>query len=324
MRNANTPLVVIVGPTASGKSALGINIAVQFGGEVIVCDSTQVYRRFDIGTAKVPPAAQHGVPHHLIDLVDPHEVFTAGEYRKRALTVLEDLRRRRRLPVITAGTGLYLRALLEGLSDAPTRSEELRARLRASESRHKPGYLHKLLARLDPEAAARIAPADTPKLIRAIEVCLLAGRPITELHRAGRPRLEGFTVIKLGLQPPRTALYERIERRVAEMIESGWLQEVKQLLAVGIEPTAKPFQFIGYRELAAHLAGHYPLAKTVETIQRNTRRYAKRQLTWFRREPGVRWFSGFGDDPAIATAALDFLRSQLAQYSASQGATGRV
>ncbi len=318
MSEASKPLVVIVGPTASGKSALGITLADAFGGDVVVCDSTQVYRRFNIGTAKVPPAGQRGVPHHLVDLVEPHEIFTAGEYRKRAIAVLEDLRRRGRLPVITAGTGLYLRALLEGLSDAPARSEELRARLRLRESRHKPGYLHKLLRRLDSQAAARIAPADTPKLIRAIEVCLLARKPISEIHRAARPRLEGFTVIKIGLQPARVALYERIERRVVEMLEAGWLDEVKQLLATGIEPTAKPFQFIGYRELAAHLAGWYPLAKTVETIQRNTRRYAKRQFTWFRREPDVRWFSGFGDDPAIAAAALDYLRPQLVAHASAK------
>ncbi len=319
MSSAATPLVVIVGPTASGKSALGITVAEQLGGEVLVCDSTQVYRRFDIGTAKVPPAARRGVPHHLLDLVEPQELFTAGEYRTRALAVLEDLRRRQRLPVLTAGTGLYLRALLEGLSDAPTRSEALRARLRERAARHRPGYLHRMLTRLDPEAAARIAPADTQKLIRAIEVCLLAGRPISELHRQGRPRLEGFSVIKIGLQPPRALLYERIELRVAQMLDAGWLDEVRSLLASGLDPAAKPFQFIGYRELVAHLAGRYPLAKTIETIQRNTRRYAKRQLTWFRREPDVHWFSGFGDDPATAASVLDFLRARLASTGRTEG-----
>ncbi len=206
-------LVVILGPTASGKSALGIRLAEQLGGEILVCDSTQVYRHFDIGTAKVPLAERRGILHHLIDLVEPGEVFTAGDYRKRAVEVLDDLRARRKTAILTAGTGLYLRALLEGLADAPTRSDELRDRLRARAERHGADYLHRLLARLDRETAGRIAPRDTQKIIRAIEIRVLAGKGVADVHRAGRIGLEGYDIRKIGLMPERAALYSRIEAR---------------------------------------------------------------------------------------------------------------
>ena len=321
MKTPATPLVALVGPTASGKSALGVWLAERLGGEIVACDSTQVYRYFSIGTAKPAPEEQRGIPHHLMDLLEPHELFTAGEYRRRALETLEDLRRRRRLPIFTVGTGLYLRALLEGLADAPTRSEELRARLSERARRRGPEYLHRLLQRLDPQAAGRIAPRDLAKLIRAIEVCLLAGRPITELHRAGRLRLEGYASLKVGLMPRRAELYRRIERRVQTMLQRGWLDELQALLARGISPAARPFQFIGYRELRAHLAGELSLPEAVAAIEQNTRRYAKRQLTWFRKEPGVAWFEGFGDDPAIAAAVLRHLEELLAPASVSRART---
>src|ERR1700689_5318674 len=192
---AGARLVVILGPTASGKSALGISLAERLGGEILVCDSTQVYRHFDIGTGKVPLAEQRGIPHHLVDLVEPHEVFTAGEYRRRAIEVLDDVRRRGKLPIITAGTGLYLRALLEGLSDAPERSEELRERLRKKAALHGPEHLHRVLARMDKEVTGKIAPRDTQKIIRAIEIRQIAGKPVGEIHRSGRKGLEGETII---------------------------------------------------------------------------------------------------------------------------------
>ena len=321
----STPLVAIIGSTASGKSALGVWLAERLGGEVVACDSTQVYRYFNIGTAKPTPAEQHGIQHHLIDLLEPHELFTAGEYRRRALETLEDLRRRARLPVLTVGTGLYLRALLEGLADAPTRSEELRARLTERARRRGPDYVHRILTRLDLDAAARIAPRDVPKLVRAIEVCLLAGRPITEVHRGGRPRLEGFTPLKVGLMPRRSELYQRIARRLQSMFERGWLSEVKELLARGIPPTAKPFGFIGYRELRAHLAGELSWPEAVQAIERATRHYAKRQITWFRKEPGVHWFQGFGDDPEISAAVLRYLEECLSAALPTRArATGGV
>ncbi len=296
------PLVAIAGPTASGKSALGVWLAERQGGEVVICDSTQVYRRFDIGTSKVTRSEQRGIPHHLMDLLEPNELFTAGEYRRRALEVLEELRSRGKLPILTVGTGLYVRALLEGLSEAPTRSEELRARLRARAGDRGPDHLQHILVRLDPQAASRIAPRDTSKLVRAIEVCLLAGRPITEVHRAGRPRLEGFAAVKVGLMPPRAELYERIEQRIEVMLQAGWLEEVKRLVDEGVPATAKPFQFIGYGELRAFLEGQLSWKEAVRKIKQATRRYAKRQITWFRKEPGVRWFHGFGDAPGIAAA----------------------
>src|SRR6202166_1370216 len=228
------PLIAIIGPTASGKSSLGASLARRFGGEVLACDSTQVYRGFDVGTAKPTGEEREGVPHHMLDLVDPGFAFTAGEYRLRAIAVLEDLRQRSRLPVLTVGTGLYLRALLEGLADAPARSEELRARLEAGADKHSLQYLHRVLRRLDPEAAVRIGSRDRPKMIRAIEVCLLTGRPLTQVHQTGRARLEGYHPIKIGLQPPRAALYDRIERRTHTMLDRGWLDEGAGLVRSGV------------------------------------------------------------------------------------------
>lgn len=297
------PLVAIVGPTASGKTSLAVELARKWNGEVLACDSTQVYGGFDVGTAKPTPEERGGVPHHLLDLVEPTFPFTAGAYRSRALAVLDDLSRRERLPILTVGTGLYLRALLEGLADAPARSEELRARLEAGANAHSLQYLHRVLRRLDPEAAVRIGSRDRPKMIRAIEVCLLTGRPLTEIHRSGRTPLEGYRPIKIGLQPPRGALYDRIEKRVQTMLDRGWLEEVAGLVRDGVPADSKPFDFIGYNELRAHLEGTVTLGAAKKAIAQATRRYAKRQMTWFRKEPLVHWLPGFGDDPAILGAA---------------------
>ncbi|MFY9528815.1 MAG: tRNA (adenosine(37)-N6)-dimethylallyltransferase MiaA [Candidatus Acidiferrales bacterium] len=305
--NSNDRLVVILGPTAAGKSELGMRLAERLSGEVVVCDSTQVYRGFDIGTSKVRRKDRRGIPHHLVDLVAPEEVFTAGEYRQRALEVLDDLRQRGKVPILTAGTGLYLRALLEGLADAPTRSEELRRRLRRHAEQEDSAHLHRILARRDPDAAARIAPRDTQKLIRAIEISILSGKSVTEVHRSGRTGLQGYMVTKIGLMPPRQELYARINQRVEAMLEAGWLEEVGQLVAAGIPATAKPFQFIGYPQLREQLKGKMRVEEAVLQIQRATRRYAKRQITWFRKESGVEWHSGFGEDPRIASAVLEHL-----------------
>jgi tRNA dimethylallyltransferase len=304
------PLVAIVGPTTSGKSALGVTLAERFGGEVVACDSTQLYRGFDIGTAKPSLSERRGIPHHLIDVLGREDNATAGGYRQLALQVLEDLRQRGRLPVFTVGTGLYLRALLEGLADVPQRSEELRERLRASVEEHPPGYLHRVLKRLDPEAAQKIAPADEQKLIRAVEVCLLARKPISEVHRTGRAPLEGWRALKIGLMPPREKLNERIHARADAMLHQGWMREVQALLESGLSENSKPFDFIGYRELCAVLRSEITLEEARAVIQQATRRYAKRQLTWFRKEPGVRWFSGFGDDAGLQAAVLKWLQTQ--------------
>jgi tRNA dimethylallyltransferase len=303
------PLVAIVGPTASGKSALAVWLAERLGGVVVACDSTQLYRRFDIGTAKPAPAARRGVPHHLMDVLDPAETATAGDYRLRAIAVLEDLRTRARLPIFTVGTGLYLRALLEGLSNAPPRSEELRERLRESSSGHPAGYLHRILRRMDPSAAERIAPGDNQKLIRAIEVCLLARRPLSEVHREGRAPLAGWSAVKIGLAPDREALYQKIQARLDAMLAAGWVDEVRTLLAAGLPENSKAFDFIGYSELRAHLRGESSFEQAKTAIAQATRRFAKRQMTWFRKEGGVIWLDGFGDEPRIQEHALRQLRA---------------
>jgi tRNA dimethylallyltransferase len=321
------PLIVILGPTASGKSALAVSLAERFGGEVLACDSSQVYRGFDIGTGKPTAEERRSIPHHLIDLVEPSAVFTAGEYRRQALAALADVQARGQLPILTAGTGLYLRALLEGLADAPERSDALRERLQAGAARRGLGHLHRMLRRLDPAAAARISANDGQKLIRALEICLLAGQPVTDVHRSGRVRLEGYAVVKVGLNPPRPALYERIGRRVRGMLERGWLAEVSALLGSGAPLSAKPFEFIGYRELREHLepahriepgepSSKMPSAKVVDAIAQATRRYAKRQLTWFRREAGVLWLAGFGDDADVLAAAVAAIETELPSLAA--------
>ncbi len=305
------PLIVVLGPTASGKSALAISLAQKFCGEILVCDSTQVYRRFDIGTGKVPLAERQGIPHHLMDLLDHHELFTAGEYRRRAVEVLAGIRLRNKIPVITAGTGLYLRALLEGLADSPARSEELRARLSAISEKRGPLHLHKVLARLDAETARRIEPADTQKIIRAIELRILAGKSVGEIHRAGRDPLQGFAIFKIGLNPPREKLYARIHHRIDQMISAGWPEEVRSLVDSGVPASAKAFQFIGYSQWREVLAGNLRREDAVDQIRLATRRFAKRQLTWFRREPNVHWLQGFGDDTTIDREASNLCAEEI-------------
>jgi tRNA dimethylallyltransferase len=313
--SSDPPLLAIIGPTASGKSALGLFLAKEFGGEIVACDSTQLYRGFDVGTAKPPLAERSRVAHHLLDVLDPTEESTAGGYRERALSVLDDLRARSRLPILTVGTGLYLRALLEGLADLPLRSEELRERLRASAAKHGAKHLHEMLLRLDAQAARQISSADGQKLIRAIEICLLARKPLTEIHRAGRTPLTGWRILKIGLQPEREALYQRIHDRTAAMLEAGWLDEVSRLTSSWLPESAKPLHFIGYRELRQHLRGEITLDAARAAIQQSTRQYAKRQLTWFRREKNVQWLTGFGDNETVQAAARDWLAAQFARHS---------
>jgi tRNA dimethylallyltransferase len=306
-----SPLVAIVGPTASGKSALGIWLAQTLGGEVVACDSTQMYRGFDIGTAKPTMSERQGVAHHLMDVLEPTEEATAGGYRERAIEVLNELRERDRFPIFTVGTGLYLRALLEGLAEVPLRSEPLRDRLRKRAGGKTPGHLHRMLKRLDPETAKKIAPADEQKLLRAVEVCLLTKKPLSEVYQGGRKPLEGWRAIKIGLQPGRETLYEQVHARTDAMLEQGWMEEVRGLIGSGMPAKAKPFDFIGYKELRAVLAKEMEPEEARAAIQQATRRYAKRQMTWFRREQGVQWLRGFGGDAKVQEQALAWVQSQL-------------
>ncbi len=315
-RRPARPLVAVIGPTGSGKSELAIAIALHFRGEVVNCDSLQVYRHFDIGTAKLRREEMRGVPHHLLDAAGPDELFTAGEYARRARAVLAEISGRGNLPIVAGGTGFYLRALLDGLFPGPERDEALRARL-ALRERRRTGSLHRLLARFDASAAARIHPHDVPKTMRALEVCLLARRPVSELFGEGRDALQGYRTLKLALDPPRVALYEKLDRRAAEMFAGGLMEEVQHILDLGFPPAAKPFESHGYKQALQALGGELSLKEAIELAQRNTRRYAKRQMTWFRRERDVRWLAGFGTDPAIERETLALVRG----FLDTQGAT---
>lgn len=300
-------LLAVLGPTASGKSYLAIRLAKQFGGEIINCDSLQMYRYFDIGTGKLTLPELEGIPHHLIDILNPDEKFSAGEYARLATRTISLIEARGRLPVIVGGTGFYLRALIQGLFPGPARNPALRERLRVRAVQKGRTHLHRLLQRLDPRIAINIHPHDTPKIIRAIEVCLHAQRPMSELFRLGRRGLERHRVVKLGLNPARTDLYEKINLRTLFMFKIGILEEVQRILAQGIPKTAPPFQSHGYREALAYLEGKTNLEEAIRIAQTKTRQYAKRQLTWFRKEPAVEWFAGFGTDLEIQKQAVSFV-----------------
>jgi len=317
------PLVAIVGPTAAGKSELALKLAEHLDGEVVNCDSVQVYRGFDIGTGKIPLSERRGIPHHLLDVAEPGEVFTAGDFRARALEALSEIRERGKLPIVVGGTGLYLRALLLGLFEGPKRSEALRARFGAVAERRGREFLHRLLARLDRKAVARIHPRDTPKVIRALEVRLLARQPMSEMLERGRTGLHGFRVLKAGLSPERQQLAPRINARVERMFREGLLDEARGMLERPDAAGIKSLGALGYRQACAVLRGEVGREEAVREAQSATRRYAKRQMTWFRREPGVEWFEGFGDDPEIFIRVLAWVRMALAAAaSPSRGAVG--
>ena len=302
-------LVVILGPTGSGKSSLAITLARQFSGEIVSCDSVAVYRELDIGTAKPSREQRAIVPHHLLDIVAPDETFTAGDYSRRARAVIAEISGRGRLPIVVGGTGLYLRALLEGLFPGPQRSEELRQRLRDRAAERGAPYLHRLLRRLDRAAAANIHAHDAPKLIRAIEVCLASRARMSELWKErGRDPMRGFRVLRLGLNPPRAKLYQRINRRAAEMFQNGLVEEAKSLLARFANcRRIMPLESLGYRQARQYLDGELALEQAIAAAQQGHRNYAKRQMTWFRREPDVLWLEGFGDDPDTATKAAELV-----------------
>lgn len=303
-------LVAILGPTGSGKTALSVAVAEHFHGEIVNCDSVAIYRDFIIGTAKPTAEERTRAPHHLFDIVDPKSFTTAGEYAREARAVLKEIASRGTLPIVVGGTGLYLRALVDGLFAGPERSEELRERLRERAVQKGSQHLHKILKRLDAAAAQKIHPNDTPKLIRAIEVCLAARRPMSEQWQEGREPLKGFRVLRIGLDPARSELYARINQRVVKMFEQRLMEETRLLLAKYGE-AARPLSSLGYSQVLQLLKGRLSEAETIAAVQQAHRNYAKRQITWFRREPEVNWISGFGDKPNVQAKALDLVRAQL-------------
>ena len=306
--NAADPLVVLLlGPTGSGKTALSLALAERFNGEIVSCDSVAVYRGMDLGTAKPTRQERARVPHHLIDVVDPDQPFTAGDYSRQGRAALRAIAGRGRLPIVTGGTGLYLRALTEGLFAGPQRQEDLRARLRGSLKRHGGDWLHRVLLRMDRVSAERIHANDTSKLIRAIEVCLSQQRPMSDVLR--RDPLTGFRLLRIGLNPPRAALYERLNTRCAKMFEAGLVEETRGLLIrCG---RVKALDSLGYRRALAVLDGTLSGDAALAAAQQGHRNYAKRQMTWFRRESEVRWVNAFGDDPEAISAAMEMVNAML-------------
>jgi tRNA dimethylallyltransferase len=299
--------VLLLGPTGSGKTALSLELASRFGGEIVSCDSVAVYRGMDLGTAKPSAEERARITHHLIDVAQPNQPFTAGEYSRRARAALRDISARGRLPIVTGGTGLYLRAMTAGLFAGPERQTELRARLELSRNKHTEGWLHRLLKRLDPASAARIHANDTPKLIRAIEVCLAVRKPFSAV--LGRDPLTGFRLLRIGLNPPRKALYDRLNRRAATMFASGLIEEARGLLA--LYGLVKALDSLGYRQAMAVLAGTLSEEAGIAAAQQGHRNYAKRQLTWFRREPEVHWIEGFGDEPETLRRTAELVQAGL-------------
>jgi tRNA dimethylallyltransferase len=288
-------LLAIVGPTATGKSALGIAIAGRVGGEIVSCDSTAVYRGFDIGTDKVPPAEQRGIPHHMVDIADPTEEYSAARYAREAAAAIRGISARGKLPILVGGTGFYYRALTRGLFEGPSRDEPLRRRLERIAARKGPERLHRWLARVDAASAARIAPPDVKRVVRALEVWLLTGRPLTAHFAATAPPLPEYevTAVALRIAPEETA--DRVARRVHAQFAQGLLDEVRGLLARGVPETALPFTGLVYRQALEHLHGVRDEAATRELIVLENRKYSRRQLIWFRKEPNLRWIDAPGE-----------------------------
>jgi tRNA dimethylallyltransferase len=295
-----TPLLVVAGPTASGKTTLALALAEQFSGEIVSCDSVTVYRGMEIGTAKPTLSERARVPHHLIDIAWPNESCTAGDYSRLARDAIRGIAQRNRLPIVAGGTGLYLRALLDGLFPAPPRHEPLRQKLRQRAELRGAIHLHRILTRLDPAAAGLIHANDTPKLIRAIEVTLAAREPITRQWEQPRNPLTGFHILSFGLNPPRAELYARINRRAARMFEppqqgGGLVEETAQIIARYGEE-CRPLTSLGYSQAVALLRGETTRDQAIAQAQQGHRNYAKRQLTWFRKDPTLHWLPGFGSD----------------------------
>jgi tRNA dimethylallyltransferase len=309
---SNPALLAIVGPTASGKSNLAVHLARHFEGEIVNCDSLQMYRHFDIGTGKPTIAERNGILHHLIDVLDPAEQFAAGEYARLAKRTISMIEARGKLPIVVGGTGFYLRALTDGLFRGPARIPELRERLRLRAGQKGKSYLHRILQRVDPRAAARIHPNDMPKTIRALEVFLETRRPISALFLEGRQALEGYEILKVGLNPPREALYEKINQRTRSMFENGLIEEVRGILAQGIQDSVPPLHSLGYSETLQYLKGKIGLEESIRLTQNRTRQYAKKQMTWFRKESEIHWIDGFGNDLEVQRKSSLLVSSHLA------------
>jgi tRNA dimethylallyltransferase len=300
-------VVAVLGPTATGKSALALAIAERCDGEILNCDSTAVTRGFDIGTDKVPLGERRGIPHHLIDIVGPTDDYTAAQYARDAAAVIRDVHARGRLPIIAGGTGFYFRALTRGLFPGPGRDANCRARLDGIAARRGVERLHRMLSRVDPASAARIQPRDQRRLVRALEVYFLTGRPLTDHFAGTMSPIPDATVVAIGLTLPTARIAERVARRVDEQFDRGLLHEMRTILANGVPEDARPFGGLVYRQALEHLHGVRDEAATRALIVRENRRYAKRQLTWFRKEPNLTWFEGPGETPSTIGSVLTFL-----------------
>ena len=303
-------VVAILGPTATGKSALALSIAERYGGEIINCDSTAVYRGFDIGTDKLPAADRRGIPHHLVDIVEPSEEYTAARYAQDAASAIRDIHARGRLPILAGGTGFYYRALTRGLFPGPGRDADLRARLDGIAARHGVDRLHRLLRRVDRESATRIQPRDQKRIVRALEVFFLTGRPLTAHFAETASPIPDADVLPIGLRLPAAQISERVTRRVDEQFERGLLVEIRTLLARGIPETARPFGGLVYRQALEHLHGVRDEPSTRALIAQENRRYARRQLIWFRKEPNLVWLDGPGEAQATIAAATRLLHER--------------
>ena len=303
--------VAVLGPTATGKSALSLAIAERFNGEIVNCDSTAVYRGFDIGTDKLPTAERRGIPHHLIDIADPTDEYTAAQFARDASAAIRDILSRNRLPIVVGGTGFYYRALTRGLFPGPGRDARWRSRLEAIAARRGPERLHRLLARVDAASARRIQPRDVKRMVRALEVYFLTGRSLTAHFAATEAPLPDVTFVAVAIKLPAAEISSRVTRRVDEQFDAGLLGEIRGLLERGIPETARPFGGLVYRQALEHLHGVRDEVATRALISQENRRYARRQLIWFRKEPNLTWFDGPGESPATMAAVLQFLDGTL-------------
>ena len=305
--------VAILGPTATGKSALALAVAERYDGEIINCDSTAVYRGFDIGTDKIAPADRRGIPHHLIDIVDPTGDYTAAQFARDAAAAIRDIHARGRLPVLAGGTGFYYRALTRGLFPGPGRDDALRGRLESIAGRRGVDFLHRMLRRIDPPSAARIQPRDLKRLVRALEVFFLTGRPLTTHFAETVSPLPEVDMIAVALRLPAALISERVTRRVDEQFERGLLDEIRALLARGVPESARPFGGLVYRQALEHLHGVRDEAATRALIAQENRRYARRQLIWFRKEPNLSWFDGPGESAGTIAAVQRLIDNYVAR-----------